>query len=166
MRNYQTPRTLAECSFTVGYRTARHERIIGGLVLQLKAQLPVDGVYLDLHGAMVTEAHDDGEGERQQCEKFAAQAFDAEHDDADERAEDRSEDHADTRAFLDRRIEGVMRFEKIKAQFFLLFLLGKRRFIKCLTNHKCNTSKCSVTKCKPWQTTLTRRKSRSSNKKP
>lgn len=33
-------------------------------------------------------------------------------------AEDRSEDHADTRAFLDRRIEGVMRFEKVKAQFF------------------------------------------------
>jgi hypothetical protein len=29
-------------------------------------------------------------------------------------AEDRSEDHAETRAFLDRRI-GVMRFEKIKA---------------------------------------------------
>ena len=29
---------------------------------------------------------------------------------------DESEDFADTRAFLDRRIEGIMRFEKIKAQ--------------------------------------------------
>jgi ubiquinone biosynthesis protein COQ9 len=32
-------------------------------------------------------------------------------------AEDRSEDHADARAFLARRIEGVMRFEKAKAKF-------------------------------------------------
>lgn len=32
--------------------------------------------------------------------------------------DDRSEDHADTRAFLDRRIAGVMRFEKFKAQLF------------------------------------------------
>ena len=31
---------------------------------------------------------------------------------------DDSEDKADTRAFLDRRIEGVMRFEKAKAQLF------------------------------------------------
>ena len=30
---------------------------------------------------------------------------------------DQSEDHADTRAFLDRRIDGVMRFEKAKAQW-------------------------------------------------
>jgi len=30
--------------------------------------------------------------------------------------DDTSEDHADTRAFLDRRIDGVMRFEKLKAQ--------------------------------------------------
>ena len=39
------------------------ERIVGELVARLKAAGPVDGVYLDLHGAMVTEAHDDGEGE-------------------------------------------------------------------------------------------------------
>lgn len=32
--------------------------------------------------------------------------------------DDRSEDHADTLAFLDRRIAGVMRFEKFKAQLF------------------------------------------------
>jgi len=31
-------------------------------------------------------------------------------------ADDRSEDRADTRAFLGRRIDGVMRFEKLKAQ--------------------------------------------------
>jgi microcystin degradation protein MlrC len=39
------------------------ERIAGGIVLRLKAALPVDGVYLDLHGAMVSERFDDGEGE-------------------------------------------------------------------------------------------------------
>ena len=43
--------------------TDAFERIVGGLVSELKKALPVDGVYLDLHGAMVTEAHDDGEGE-------------------------------------------------------------------------------------------------------
>jgi microcystin degradation protein MlrC len=43
--------------------TAAFERIVGELISRLKKQLPVDGVYLDLHGAMVTEAHDDGEGE-------------------------------------------------------------------------------------------------------
>ena len=43
--------------------TDAFERIVGELVLQLKKQPPVDGVYLDLHGAMVTEALDDGEGE-------------------------------------------------------------------------------------------------------
>jgi microcystin degradation protein MlrC len=43
--------------------TAAFERIVGELISRLKKQLPVDGVYLDLHGAMVTESHDDGEGE-------------------------------------------------------------------------------------------------------
>jgi microcystin degradation protein MlrC len=43
--------------------TDAFERIVSGLISNLKEQLPVDGVYLDLHGAMVTEAHDDGEGE-------------------------------------------------------------------------------------------------------
>jgi len=43
--------------------TDAFERIVGGLIAELKKALPVDGVYLDLHGAMVTEAHDDGEGE-------------------------------------------------------------------------------------------------------
>ncbi|MGH8705281.1 MAG: M81 family metallopeptidase [Burkholderiales bacterium] len=39
------------------------ERISEGIVSGLKKALPVDGVYLDLHGAMVAETYDDGEGE-------------------------------------------------------------------------------------------------------
>jgi microcystin degradation protein MlrC len=39
------------------------ERIAGMILSRLKAALPVDAVYLDLHGAMVTEHLDDGEGE-------------------------------------------------------------------------------------------------------
>src|SRR5688572_23944298 len=39
------------------------ERIAGKLIENLVAAAPLDGVYLDLHGAMVTEAFDDGEGE-------------------------------------------------------------------------------------------------------
>ena len=40
-----------------------YERIAGAMIERLKAALPVDAVYLDLHGAMVVEHHDDGEGE-------------------------------------------------------------------------------------------------------
>jgi microcystin degradation protein MlrC len=39
------------------------ERIGGEIVKRLAAAGPVDGVYLDLHGAMVAEHVDDGEGE-------------------------------------------------------------------------------------------------------
>lgn len=39
------------------------ERIVGEITARLKAAGPLDGVYLDLHGAMVAEHHDDGEGE-------------------------------------------------------------------------------------------------------
>ena len=39
------------------------ERIAGEIVRRLAEAGPVDAVYLDLHGAMVTEQHDDGEGE-------------------------------------------------------------------------------------------------------
>ncbi|MEM9604819.1 MAG: M81 family metallopeptidase [Pseudomonadota bacterium] len=39
------------------------ERIATDLLARLEAVLPVDGVYLDLHGAMVSESHEDGEGE-------------------------------------------------------------------------------------------------------
>jgi len=40
-----------------------YERIVGMTLDDLKAALPVDAVSLDLHGAMVTEHLDDGEGE-------------------------------------------------------------------------------------------------------
>jgi microcystin degradation protein MlrC len=39
------------------------ERIAGEMIGRLSAALPVDAVYLDLHGAMVTEPFEDGEGE-------------------------------------------------------------------------------------------------------
>jgi microcystin degradation protein MlrC len=39
------------------------ERIVGDLIARLRALPQVDGVYLDLHGAMVCEHVDDGEGE-------------------------------------------------------------------------------------------------------
>jgi microcystin degradation protein MlrC len=39
------------------------ERIAGELIKNLEKAKPVDGVYLDLHGAMVVETYDDGEGE-------------------------------------------------------------------------------------------------------
>ena len=42
---------------------AAFEKIVGGLLANLEAAGRVDAVYLDLHGAMVTESHDDGEGE-------------------------------------------------------------------------------------------------------
>ncbi|MEQ1866204.1 MAG: M81 family metallopeptidase, partial [Micropepsaceae bacterium] len=40
-----------------------YEAIAGMILDDLKAALPVDAVYLDLHGAMVAEHLDDGEGE-------------------------------------------------------------------------------------------------------
>src|SRR4051812_21854202 len=40
-----------------------YERIAGELVGRLSEAMPVDAVYLDLHGAMVAEPFEDGEGE-------------------------------------------------------------------------------------------------------
>ena len=40
-----------------------YERIASEILSRLSEALPVDGVYLDLHGAMVSEQHADGEGE-------------------------------------------------------------------------------------------------------
>jgi microcystin degradation protein MlrC len=40
-----------------------YERVAGWIIEDLRAQAPVDAVYLDLHGAMVAEHHEDGEGE-------------------------------------------------------------------------------------------------------
>ena len=39
------------------------ERLVGLLTHRLQADLPLDGVLLDLHGAMVTDDHQDAEGE-------------------------------------------------------------------------------------------------------
>jgi microcystin degradation protein MlrC len=39
------------------------ERISAELIGRLSVELPLDGIYLDLHGAMVTEDFEDGEGE-------------------------------------------------------------------------------------------------------
>ncbi len=38
------------------------DRISGAVLEGLRHAGPLDGIYLDLHGAMVTESHDDGEG--------------------------------------------------------------------------------------------------------
>jgi microcystin degradation protein MlrC len=43
--------------------TDAFERIVGELLERIAALGKVDGIYLDLHGAMVTEDHQDGEGE-------------------------------------------------------------------------------------------------------
>jgi microcystin degradation protein MlrC len=40
-----------------------YERIAGEMIGRLSEALPVDAVYLDLHGAMVSEPFEDGEGE-------------------------------------------------------------------------------------------------------
>ncbi len=40
-----------------------YEKVAGWIVEDLRALGPVDAVYLDLHGAMVAEHHEDGEGE-------------------------------------------------------------------------------------------------------
>jgi microcystin degradation protein MlrC len=43
--------------------TDAFEKILNELTQRLKTAMPLDGVYLDLHGAMVVENFDDGEGE-------------------------------------------------------------------------------------------------------
>jgi microcystin degradation protein MlrC len=40
-----------------------YERVAEAILEDLAAQQPFDGIYLDLHGAMVAEHHEDGEGE-------------------------------------------------------------------------------------------------------
>lgn len=40
-----------------------YERIAAELVGELSQQMPIDAIYLDLHGAMVSEDYEDGEGE-------------------------------------------------------------------------------------------------------
>jgi microcystin degradation protein MlrC len=57
------PLTWAAASPSAQVTEEAFERIVGDLVQRLKAAGSVDGVYLDLHGAMVCEHLDDGEGE-------------------------------------------------------------------------------------------------------
>ncbi len=60
------PLTWAVASPSAHVTDDAFERIVGGIEAGLKAALAeggLDGVYLDLHGAMVTESHDDGEAE-------------------------------------------------------------------------------------------------------
>jgi len=57
------PLVWAAASPSAHVTTDAFERIIGRLVALLQAALPVDGVLLDLHGAMVCEHLPDGEGE-------------------------------------------------------------------------------------------------------
>jgi microcystin degradation protein MlrC len=57
------PLTWAAASPSAHVTREAFETIVGDLIARLRAAGPVDGVYLDLHGAMVCEHHDDGEGE-------------------------------------------------------------------------------------------------------
>lgn len=57
------PLTWASASPSAHVTDDAFERIVGAICDGLHAAGAVDGVYLDLHGAMVTESHDDGEGE-------------------------------------------------------------------------------------------------------
>jgi microcystin degradation protein MlrC len=56
---------LLWCSASPSAHVTRdaYERIVGELLQMLRQQPRLDGLYLDLHGAMVTEHHEDGEGE-------------------------------------------------------------------------------------------------------
>ncbi len=57
------PLTWAAASPSAHVTRDAFETIADDLIARLRALGRVDGVYLDLHGAMVTEHHDDGEGE-------------------------------------------------------------------------------------------------------
>ena len=62
-RHTLVPTTWAAASPSAHVTEDAFERISGMIISDLKAAMPVDAVYLDLHGAMVTEHFDDGEGE-------------------------------------------------------------------------------------------------------
>ena len=53
--------TSAEPGYLV--QTEAFETISGKILDGLAAAMPLDGIYFDLHGAMITEDHEDGEGE-------------------------------------------------------------------------------------------------------
>jgi len=62
-RHRLVPLAWAAASPSAHVTENAYERIVGMILDDLKAAMPVDAVYLDLHGAMVTEHLDDGEGE-------------------------------------------------------------------------------------------------------
>ncbi|KIU43461.1 MULTISPECIES: M81 family metallopeptidase [Bradyrhizobium] len=57
------PTLFAAASPSAHVSKDAYERIVTEMVNGIVAAGPIDAVYLDLHGAMVTEHHDDGEGE-------------------------------------------------------------------------------------------------------
>jgi microcystin degradation protein MlrC len=57
------PTISAAASPSAHVTTDAFERVMKEMVDGIANTGPIDAVYLDLHGAMVTEAHDDGEGE-------------------------------------------------------------------------------------------------------
>jgi microcystin degradation protein MlrC len=57
------PTTWCAASPSAHVTEDAYERIAGMIVSGIREALPVDAVYLDLHGAMVAEHLDDGEGE-------------------------------------------------------------------------------------------------------
>jgi microcystin degradation protein MlrC len=57
------PTISAAASPSAHVTTDAFERVMKEMVDGIAKAGPIDAVYLDLHGAMVTEAHDDGEGE-------------------------------------------------------------------------------------------------------
>lgn len=57
------PTISAAASPSAHVTTDAFERVMKDMVDGIAKAGPIDAVYLDLHGAMVTEAHDDGEGE-------------------------------------------------------------------------------------------------------
>ena len=57
------PRVWAAATPSAQVTEDAYERIVGMMLDDLKAAGPLDGIFLDIHGAMVTEHLDDGEGE-------------------------------------------------------------------------------------------------------
>ncbi|MGO4391337.1 M81 family metallopeptidase [Variovorax sp. M-6] len=57
------PTTWCAASPSAHVTEAAYEKIAGMILGGIESALPVDAVYLDLHGAMVAEHFDDGEGE-------------------------------------------------------------------------------------------------------
>ncbi|UCH47022.1 MAG: M81 family metallopeptidase [Betaproteobacteria bacterium] len=62
-RHTLVPTAWAAASPSAHVTEDAFERIAAMIIGDLKSAMPVDAVYLDLHGAMVTEHLDDGEGE-------------------------------------------------------------------------------------------------------